>query len=79
MKRSWDPLSFAFQIKAKLLCFYICLLDVIVELHPMDEECSMTLLFWKWKWNFCAINAYLLKDVYFVYVVEAFITLHWNA
>ena len=35
---SWDPLSFALHIEAKLLCFCLCLFDAIVELQAMDEK-----------------------------------------
>ena len=35
---SWAPLSFALWIVAKLLYSCLCLLDVIVELHAMDEK-----------------------------------------
>ena len=37
LKSSWAPLSFALWIKAKLLCFCLCLFNAIVELHAMDE------------------------------------------
>ena len=39
---SWSthgaPLSFAIHIVAKALCFCLCLLDAIIELHAMDEK-----------------------------------------
>jgi hypothetical protein len=35
---SWDPLSFALHIVAKLLCFCLYLFDAIVELHAMNEK-----------------------------------------
>ena len=38
MECSWAPLSFAFQIVAKLICFCLCLLDAIVELHASILE-----------------------------------------
>jgi hypothetical protein len=41
LEHSWAPLSFAFWIKAKLLCFFmffLCLFNAIIELHAMDEK-----------------------------------------
>ena len=40
---SWDPLSFALQIVAKLICVCLCLLDAIVELHAMVEKTNNNL------------------------------------
>ena len=39
----------------------------------------MSFLLERWKWTLYVINAYLIQDLYFVYVVEAFITLHCKA
>ena len=38
LEHSWAPLGFALHIVAKLLCFCLCFLDAIVELHAMDEK-----------------------------------------
>ena len=38
-------LSFALHVVAKLFCFCLCLFDVIVELHAMDEKKIMILSF----------------------------------
>ena len=32
------PLSFAFWIKAKLLCSCLYLFDIVIELHAMNEK-----------------------------------------
>ena len=37
MECPW-PFGFALYIVAKSLCFCLCLLDAIVELHAMDEK-----------------------------------------
>ena len=54
---------------AKFLCSYLCLFDIIVELNAMDEKHSMTFILY-------VINSYLDHDVWFIYVVEAFITVN---
>jgi hypothetical protein len=38
LEHSWAPLSLRIWIMAKLLCYCLCLLDVIVELHAMGEN-----------------------------------------
>ena len=38
LKRSWASLSFALQMKAKLLCSCLRLFDVIFKLQATDEE-----------------------------------------
>ena len=38
LEYSWAPLGFALHIVKKLLCFWLCLYDAIVELHAMDEK-----------------------------------------
>ena len=35
---SWAPSSSVLHIMAKLLYFYLCLFDAIIELHAMDEN-----------------------------------------
>lgn len=63
----------------KLLCSCLCVFDVVVELHAMDEKMFNDFLIGKWKWFLYVIKAYLINALYFVYVVEAFITLNWKA
>ena len=38
MECSRASLSFALKILAELLCFSLCLFDVIVELHALNEK-----------------------------------------
>ena len=57
----------------------LCLLDAIVKLHVMIEKLFNDFLIGRWKWD-CICNwFYLIQVLYGVYVVEAFITLHWKA
>ena len=35
-------LEFALRIVANLLCSCLCLSDAIIDVHAMDEKCSMT-------------------------------------
>jgi hypothetical protein len=35
-------IHFFLWIVAKLLCFYLCPFDAIVQLHAMDENCSIS-------------------------------------
>ena len=72
-------MSFALQFVAKLLCSCLHLFDVVIELHPVDENMFNDFLIGKWMWIEYVIKACLLHDMYYVYVVEAFITLHWKA
>ena len=53
---------------------HVCLLDAIVELHAMDENTSNEFLIRKRTWIIDVINPDLIHDLYFVYVVEEFIT-----
>ena len=53
------PLSFAFQIVAKLLCSCLCLFDVIIELHAKDEKIVNNFHTGKLKWD-----SYLTHDLY---------------
>ena len=69
----WASLSYALRFVAKLLCFCLCLFDIIVELYAMDEK---YFVLGKWKWNSCVIKAYLIQDMCFVYVAEAITTLN---
>jgi hypothetical protein len=71
---SWVPLSFSLWIVDKLLCSCLCLLDAIIDLHAMDEKIFNDFFIGKGKWVLYVIN--LISFLYFVYVVEAFITLH---
>ena len=41
----------------------------------MDEKMVNGFLIERWKWSVEVIKAYLIHDLYFVYVVEAFIAL----
>jgi hypothetical protein len=54
------------------------LFDAIVELYVMDNKMSIDFLIRKWAYILRVIKAYLIHDLYFVYVVEAFITLNWK-
>ena len=45
----------------------------------MDERMFNDFLVGKWKWVLYVIKAYLIHDLCFVHVVEAFITLNWRA
>ena len=45
----WAPLSFAFHTVAKLLCFWLCFCDAIVELHVTNENLFNSFLIVKWK------------------------------
>jgi len=78
-KHSWAPLCFALWIAAKLLCSFLCMLDTIVGLHATSEKMFNDFLIGKWKWILYVINEYLIQNLYFVYVVEAFIIWHWKA
>ena len=60
---------------AKVLCSCLCLFDAIGELHAMDERSTMTLSL-KVRVDLYVMKAYFNYDLYFVYVVEAFITLN---
>ena len=66
-----------------LLCSYLCLFDTIIELHATNEKnkkikkCSMTFSLVS-NMDFTC-NKGIIKFLYFVYVVEAFITLNWEA
>lgn len=60
---------------AKLLCSCLHLLDAIIELHPMNVKCSLTLI-GKSKWIVYVIKACIFCGSYFVYVEEAFMTLN---
>ena len=47
LEHSWGHLSFTLWIVAKLLYFYLCLLDAIVELHDVDEKMFIDFLIGK--------------------------------
>ena len=55
------------------------MLDAIVEFHAMDEKNFDDFQIGKWKWILYVINAHLVWQLIFVYVVEAFIILHQKA
>ena len=61
-----------FGLWLTLLCYCLCLFHIIVELHAMDENNHFI---GKWKWILCVVNAFFIHDIYFVYLVETFITL----
>ena len=73
-----SPLCFTLWIVAKLDKSTICLFDAIIELQCMDEKMFNDLLI-KVKVCLIVINAYLISEMSFVYVVEAFIILNWRA
>ena len=48
--------------------------DAVVELHAMDEKMFTDFLIGKWRWIVYVTKAYLVCDLTFTYVVEAFVT-----
>ena len=48
-------------------------------LHAMDEKMFNDNLIRKWEYILYVMKAYLIHDLYFVYVVEAFIMLNWKS
>ena len=60
-----------------LLCSCLCLFDTIMSYMRWMENIQR-LSNWKWKWILCVIKDYLIHKLYFVYVVEATIFLHWK-
>ena len=48
--------------------------DAIVELQAIYVNLFNEFLNEKWKWILCVMRTYLSRDLYFVCVVEAFIT-----
>ena len=61
---------------AKLLCSCLCLIDVIVELHVVFEKVFNDFVIERQKWIVYVKKAYMIHDLYFVHVVEAFIILN---
>jgi hypothetical protein len=59
---------------AKLLCSCLCLFDVIVDLHAMDEKAFNDFLIRKSKWISIGNKGLLIHDYCFPYVVEAFLS-----
>jgi hypothetical protein len=45
----------------------------------MDGKSVQYFLIGKWRWIIYVKEPYLFHDVYYVYVVEAFIALNWEA
>jgi hypothetical protein len=77
LKHSWVPYSFSSQMKAKILTSCLYLFDAIVELHAMDENCSMT-------GALESESESVIKSLFhswyiFVYLVEASITSNQRA
>jgi hypothetical protein len=60
-------------------CSCLCLFDANVEVHAMDEKTFNDFLIEKWRWISSIIKASSIHSSYFVYVVEAFTTLHYKA
>ena len=69
-------LSFALWNVAKFLCSCLCLFDAIVVLHVVYEKMFNDFLIAHGKWILYVIKVYIIHDLNFVYVVEAFITLN---
>ena len=78
LERSWVSLSFVLWIVTKLLCSCLCLFDIIIELHGMDEKNVQWLSHWKWKWILLGIMVYIVHYFYFVYVLEHVTKLNWK-
>ena len=58
----------------------LCLFDAIVEFFSMSEKKMFNdFLIGERKWILYAIKTYTINDLYFVYVVEASITLNCKA
>ena len=77
---SWALLSFSLHIVAKLLCFCLCLFNVIVELHAMDNIYIYIYIYMIFSLEnesefSYVIKVHLIRELYLVYVVEAFILL----
>ena len=56
----------------------VCLGSLYYELYLLDEKIFYDLFVGKWKWILYIIRAYLFHDLYYVYVVETFITVKWE-
>ena len=51
----------------------------VVGSHSYEWKMLNDFLIGKWKWITYVIKAYVFHDLYFVYVVEAFIIFIWKA
>ena len=51
----------------------------VVGSHSYEWKMFKDFLIGKWKWIKYVIKAYVFHDLYFVYVVEAFIVFIWKA
>ena len=69
-------INFIFLSKLWLsyLCSCLSLFDAIVELHAMDAIMLEKFCIGKQEWMLHVIEAYLVYDLYFLYLVGAFIT-----
>jgi hypothetical protein len=60
------------RVRLNHVLFCLFVFDAILELHAMDEKMFNDFFNEKWKWSLYVIKAYLIHDLCFVYLVEAF-------
>ena len=65
VEHSWASFSFSMWIMPRLLCSCPCLLDVIFELHVMNETMFNDFLIGKWKWILYVVTSHLFQKLIF--------------